>query len=89
MKKVIFEKAANDALWKMPRNYARLIHKKIYQYAEGEGAQVNNTKRMKGSRTVRLRVGDWRVFITETQATVEVTDIDIRGEAYKRKGKHK
>ena len=90
MKDVIYQRAALDKLRRIPKNVKDLIRSKIAQHARGEGAQDNNLKRMKDRNPpeYRLRIGNWRAFFLEDDAAITVLKIEIRGEAYKRKGKH-
>jgi len=52
------------------------------EYAAGHGAHANRVKQLKGTRTLRLRVGDFRVFFVETADAIEVTKVAPRGAAY-------
>ena len=67
----------------MPRNVALRIREKISSFAEDPASQANNVKALRGlEETVRLRVGDWRVIMSNT-IVVEILDIKARGSAYK------
>lgn len=52
------------------------------EYADGEGAHANRVKRLVGTSTLRLRVGDFRVLFIETADDIEVTKVAPRGAAY-------
>jgi mRNA interferase RelE/StbE len=52
------------------------------EYAGGLGAHANQVKRLVGTSTLRLRVGDFRVLFIETTDEIEVTKVAPRGEVY-------
>lgn len=81
MKSVVFTRTAARALRKYA-NRATLIRAKIEQYAEQPSAQANNLKVLTGVDALRLRVGDYRVILTETPDTITVLDIGPRSGIY-------
>ena len=81
MKTVVYSIPAADALRKHA-NRAKLIRSKVTQYANDPAAQANNVKRLTGINALRLRVGDFRVIFTETEATITVLEIGPRGDIY-------
>ena len=81
MKPVTYSKASLKILRRMPANTAKAICEKVAIYAATPEALVNNVKGLKGSELIRLRVGDWRVVMNETQVII-VVKIAPRGGAY-------
>lgn len=65
----------------MPRNTALRIRSKINAYAEDPTSQRNNVTRLRGMDAIRLRVGDWRIIMVETEV-IEVLRIGPRGSVY-------
>jgi len=63
----------------MPRPESKRIQGKIKAYAEGPESQRNNMKALKGSKYIRLRVGDWRVIIDERGDVLDIINIGARG----------
>lgn len=82
MKSITYKPAARKALRKMPANTAERIMGKIEEYAADPASQANNVKAMKGVAAIRLRVGDWRVIMTEEGEVLDVLDIGPRGGIY-------
>lgn len=64
----------------MPRKEAARIRSKIDAYASGQSADV---KPLQGRGGIRLRVGDWRVLMTDNGAVIAIVKISPRGDAYK------
>ena len=65
MNTITYRKSALKVLQRMPRPESKRIQGKIKAYAEDPESQRNNMKALKGSKYIRLRVGDWRVIIDE------------------------
>ena len=83
MKQIIFHSEALKTLTRMPLNVARLIRSKIDQYAADPASLSNNVKALKRREGyLRLRVGDWRVILSETGEVIAVIRIAPRGGAY-------
>ena len=82
MKSITYKPAARKALRKMPANTAERIMGKIEEYAADPALQANNVKALKGVAAIRLRVGDWRVIMTEEGEVLDVLDIGPRGGIY-------
>ena len=63
---------------------AKLIRSKVQQYADEPTSLANNVKKLTGdlAGVVRIRVGDWRVFIDEDGNVITVVKIAPRGSAY-------
>jgi mRNA interferase RelE/StbE len=73
---------AQRALLRHRAEAARIIAK-IDAYAADPASQAANVKRLKGGkRSLRLRVGDFRVLFTEDRETILVLDIGPRGSVY-------
>ncbi len=81
MKQVTYQPAARKSLRKMPANIARRIVSKIDAYAADPASQASNVKALKGTDAIRLRVGDWRVVMIETEV-IDVIKIAPRGGVY-------
>lgn len=82
MKKVIYSKAANKALRRMPVNEVRRITVKLDQYAQDPASQAGNVKKLQGRPGYRLRVGDWRVIFDEDDNVIDIEKIASRGSVY-------
>lgn len=82
MKQVAYTKAAIRTLARMPRNTAERIRGKIAEYAADPASQANNVKALKGSDSIRLRVGDWRVIMDDQGNVLAVLEIGPRGGIY-------
>lgn len=84
MKEIIYQPKAQKALRKMPRNTANLIVGKIESYASDPASQQNNVIRLKGDEALRMRIGDWRVFMDDMGNILDILDVKPRGGAYKK-----
>lgn len=83
MKTLVITKAADRSLRRLPLNVQRMIAQKIRQYVNDPLSLANNVKALKGRPgEFRLRVGDWRVIMTQTGDTVTVVAIAARGAVY-------
>ena len=83
MKEIAYSRAAVRTLARMPRNLAHRIRQRIRVYAVDPASQARNVRRLRGSdRFLRLRVGDWRVLMRESD-TLEILHIATRGHAYR------
>jgi mRNA interferase RelE/StbE len=63
----------------MPANTARRIIGKIDDYAADPASQANNVTALKGRDGIRLRVGDWRVIMSDDGLVLDVLDVGPRG----------
>lgn len=80
MKTVVYTAEADRFLAHQSPEIAERIETKIEDYAlTGHG----DVKAMKGSPTLRLRVGNYRVIFTEDMTVLEVFDIGHRREIYR------
>ena len=66
----------------MPADMAERIIAKIEQYAEEPDSLSNNVKALKGREGIRLRVGDWRVIMSDEGVVLAVLEIGPRGSVY-------
>lgn len=83
MRLVRYSRDAEKTLGKLPANTRRLLVAKIAQYVDDPQSLANNVKALKGSPGyMRLRVGDWRVIMTDDGVVVAVVRIAPRGSAY-------
>ena len=64
------------------RNRAAQIMAKVSAYAADPASLANNVTPLRGEEAKRLRVGDFRVIFTETEADVTILDIGPRGSIY-------
>jgi mRNA-degrading endonuclease RelE of RelBE toxin-antitoxin system len=81
-------KSAAKAVSKLSnQDYARLLDALLLMCAVGLG----DIKALQGydKGTLRLRVGQMRIFLILTGSLIEVIDIELRGEAYKTKTRAK
>ena len=81
MKRVTYTVTAARAL-RQYANRAKLIRRKIEQYAAAPASLANNVTPLRGVEAKRLRIGDFRVIFRETRTAVEILDIAPRGSAY-------
>lgn len=83
MKQITYEKVALKTLARMPNKTAKRIVAKVEAYASRPSSQSNNVKILSGSDAlIRLRVGNWRVIMHETEV-IAVLKIGSRGDIYK------
>ena len=83
MQTITYSKDAIRVLKRMPANISALIVSKIEQFATEPASLGNNLKPLKGrSGEFRLRVGDWRVVITEAGGIVAIVKVGPRGSVY-------
>ena len=83
MKKIAYSKDALRTLKSLPVNVRKLIVSKIELYAENPKALENNLKALKGGNgEFRLRVGDWRIVMTDNDTVVVVIKVGPRGSVY-------
>ena len=81
MKEIIYQPNAIKSLKKMPSKVVNRIVSKITAYAKDPATLANNTKSLKGTEAIRLRVGDWRVIMIDDQV-ITIVKIAPRGSAY-------
>lgn len=81
MKAVSYSKPALRSLTRMPRTTAQRIRSKIYEYAADPTSQANNVKALQGSDLIRLRVGSWRVIMSDG-VVIDVLEVGSRGSIY-------
>jgi mRNA interferase RelE/StbE len=66
----------------MPANTAKRIMGKVEDYATDPASQAHNVTALKGRDGIRLRVGDWRVVMSDEGQVLEVLDVGPRGGVY-------
>jgi mRNA interferase RelE/StbE len=66
----------------MPANTAKRIMGKVEDYATDPAPQANNVTALKGRDGIRLRVGDWRVVMSDEGQVLAVLDVGPRGGVY-------
>lgn len=82
MKQINYSKAALKTLRSIPTNTSKRIREKIEAYAADPASQANNVKALEGvGDAIRLRVGDWRIIMEESEV-IAVIKIKPRGGAY-------
>lgn len=82
MKRIAYTKASLKALRRMPANTAKLIVAKIDQYASDPASLANKVTKLQGRDGIRLRVGEFRVIMTDAGEVLDVIDIGPRGGIY-------
>jgi mRNA interferase RelE/StbE len=82
MKRIAYTKASLKALRRMPANTAKLIVAKIDQYASDPASLANKVTKLQGRDGIRLRVGEFRVIMTDAGEVLDVIDIGPRGGVY-------
>jgi mRNA interferase RelE/StbE len=82
MKSLIYTKAAQKSLSRIPVNIARQIVAKIEQYARDPRSLERNVTKLQGREGYRLRVGSWRVIFDEAGNVLEILEIGPRGGIY-------
>ncbi len=80
MKTVTYTLAARRSLRKLAGDVRQQVEAKLARYAETGAGDI---KALSGQPGARLRVGDYRVIIIETEAAVEVHAIGHRREIYR------
>jgi mRNA interferase RelE/StbE len=82
LKAIVYSRDAARTLRRIPANIARMIIAKIEQYAADPSSLANNVTALKGQGgLIRLRVGDWRVIMSDGQV-LAIEKIAPRGGAY-------
>lgn len=81
---VVFTKAFNKALTKLPANRQKRIIGKIEEIASDPYGKHNNVTKLQGRDGYRLRVGDWRVIYELYDDRLELWALEIgaRGGIY-------
>lgn len=82
MKKIAYTKAAAKTLATMPANESARVKSKIEQYANDPDSLANNITKLQGREGVRLRVGNWRVIMSDSGAVLAILNIGPRGSIY-------
>lgn len=84
MRSAQFSRDALKTLRRLPANIASLIRRKIDAYVTDPTSMAANVKMLTGDEKgrKRLRVGDWRIILTDDGAVVAIIRIAARGDAY-------
>ena len=83
MRMITYSKDAIRTLRRLPANLSALIVSKIELFAKDPSALANNIKALSGRPgEFRLRVGDWRVIMTDSGEVIAVIKIGPRGSVY-------
>ncbi|MFY0634764.1 MAG: type II toxin-antitoxin system RelE/ParE family toxin [Vannielia sp.] len=82
MKNIRYTRAAAKALSRLPANTRDRIRSKIEAFAANPASQANNVTALKGREGIRLRVGTWRVIMSDEGVVLAVLDIGPRGGIY-------
>ena len=83
MRIVAYDPEALRSLKKMPRNVSDRVRGKLNQLATDPDSLANNLSALKGTRALRLRVGDWRVILSIDADQITVHEIGPRGSIYR------
>jgi mRNA interferase RelE/StbE len=83
MRTVAYSKSSLKVIQRMPRNEADRIREEVRQYADDPKSLGNNVKALVGSPYTRLRAGDWRVIMDDSERTIlAIVKIGPRGGVY-------
>lgn len=82
MKKIAYSKNSLKTLRRMQRSQSKAIVDKIEDYAANLPV---DTKPLKGSDYVRIRVGQWRIIVDDDGLVLNIIKIAPRGDVYKRR----
>ncbi len=83
MAKIAYTKDAMRSLKGLPRNRRDTVLGKIRLLTDDFKAVGKNVKKLKGSETWRLRVGDYRVIFDRDGETIRILAVAPRGKAYR------
>ena len=80
MKTIAYSKSATKTLRRIPANVSASIVAKIKQFANDPASFGNNVKPLRGyTDQFRLRVGDWRVVMSDNGEVLSIIKIGPRG----------
>ncbi|UOM37177.1 type II toxin-antitoxin system RelE/ParE family toxin [Acuticoccus sp. I52.16.1] len=82
MKTVTYLRDARRTLGRMPRTDRERIVAKIEQYARDPASLANNVRTLTGTAFLRLRVGDWRVIMSDEGEVLIIVKVGSRGSVY-------
>ena len=80
---VAYSNEAVQSLDRIATSAFRRIVVKVNQYAADPATLANMVRQLKGSRFLRLRVGDYRVIFTVEGGTMNVLQIGHRRDIYR------
>lgn len=79
---ILWTDQATNQLMRLPWEVRDRIEEKVAELAMTPGALSNQVKRLKGSRFLRLRVGDYRVIFTDEGVILTIVRVGHRKEVY-------
>lgn len=82
MRRAVYDPEALRTLKRLPRNVAARIRTKVAQLANDPESLANNLAALKGTKALRLRVGDWRIILSVGPDQITVHRIGSRGSIY-------
>jgi mRNA interferase RelE/StbE len=82
MRQVSYSPLALRQLERIDPIWSRRIRNKVGQYAADPASLANQVKALKGSKGLRLRVGDYRVIFTADAVVLFVMRVGHRREIY-------
>ncbi len=82
MRLITYTPLALKQLEKLDRMWAMRIREKIRQYADDPVGLANQVKALKGSKGLRLHVGDYRVIFTADAKVLFIIKVGHRRDIY-------
>ncbi|HUY68517.1 MAG TPA: type II toxin-antitoxin system RelE/ParE family toxin [Alphaproteobacteria bacterium] len=82
MRQVVYSPLALRQLEKIDSAWSRRIRAKIEQYAADPASLAPQVKTLKGSKGLRLRVGDYRVVFTADAKVLFIMKVGHRRDVY-------
>ncbi|MEW6019071.1 MAG: type II toxin-antitoxin system RelE/ParE family toxin [Pseudomonadota bacterium] len=80
MKTILYTSTARKALMALQPQVRERIRAKLVRYAE---SGVGDVTKLQGVEGARMRVGDYRIVLVETEDTIEVRAVGHRREIYR------
>jgi mRNA interferase RelE/StbE len=80
MKTILYTSTARKALMALQPQVRDRLRTKLVRYAESGAGDVTKLQGVEGAR---LRVGEYRIILVETEDTIEVRAIGHRREIYR------
>lgn len=82
MRLISYSPLALKQLERIDRVWAGRIREKIRQYTDDPGSLANQIKALKGSKGLRLRVGDYRIIFTADAKIMFIVKVGHRRDIY-------
>lgn len=79
---IVWSEQATSQLMRLPWEARDRIEEKVAELAMNPSALGNQVKMLKGSRLLRLRVGDYRVIFTEEGVVLTIVRVGHRKDVY-------